>query len=248
MAGLAESGSNPDVGLLFEINGLAEAAPTWFDRIMEYVGEYGLPLAIVAMGLWCLVRVRRLGRDGLADRESVVASVAAIVWMPVAALLAVIVNIPIRGFVERPRPFMTHRGLEVLVEGKDDFSFVSDHATLAMAMAVALFLAHRKFGVVAILLAVLAGLSRVYMGVHYPTDVAGGFALGTAVALLLSPVAMAVLTPLVGWLGRVPGIGRLLLGDVAREDGGRGGTAARTDGPAAGERPAGPGGTRDLAA
>ncbi|MER5476603.1 phosphatase PAP2 family protein [Streptomyces sp. NPDC002734] len=246
MAGLAESGSNPDVGLLFEINGLAEAAPTWFDRIMEYVGEYGLPLVIVALGLWCLVRVRRLGRDGLADRESVVASVAAIVWMPVAALLAVIVNIPIRGFVERPRPFMTHRGLEVLVEGKDDFSFVSDHATLAMAMAVALFLAHRKFGVLAILLAVLAGLSRVYMGVHYPTDVAGGFALGTAVALLLSPVAMAVLTPLVGWLGGVPGIGRLLLGDVARED--HDGGAARTDGRAAGDRPAGPGGARDLAA
>ncbi|MFE5212045.1 phosphatase PAP2 family protein [Streptomyces sp. NPDC056600] len=247
MAGLAESGSNPDVGLLFEINGLAEAAPTWFDRIMEYVGEYGLPLVIVALGVWCLVRVRRLGRDGLADRESVVASVAAIVWMPVAALLAVIVNIPIRGFVERPRPFMTHRGLEVLVEGKDDFSFVSDHATLAMAMAVALFLAHRKFGVLAILLAVLAGLSRVYMGVHYPTDVAGGFALGTAVALLLSPVAMAVLTPLVGWLGGVPGIGRLLLGDVAREDH-DGGAAARTDGRGAGDRPAGPGGARDLAA
>ncbi|WP_166021788.1 phosphatase PAP2 family protein [Streptomyces chilikensis] len=244
MAGLAESGSNPDVGLLFEINGLAEAAPTWFDRTMEYVGEYGLPLAIVVMGLWCLVRVRRLGREGVADRRSVVASVAAIAWMPVAAMVAVIVNIPIRGFVERPRPFLTHRGLEVLVEGKEDYSFVSDHATLAMAMAVALFLAHRKFGVVAIVLAVLAGLSRVYMGVHYPTDVAGGFALGTAVALLLSPVAMTVLTPLVGWLGRVPGIGRLLLGDVARDED----RAERTATPSSGDRPAGGGDARGLAA
>jgi undecaprenyl-diphosphatase len=248
MAGLAESGSNPDVGLLFEINGLAEAAPTWFDRTMEYVGEYGLPLAIVVMGLWCLVRVRRLGRQGVADRASVVASVAAIAWMPVAALVAVIVNIPIRGFVERPRPFLTHQGLEVLVEGKDDYSFVSDHATLAMAMAVALFLAHRRFGVLAIVLAVLAGVSRVYMGVHYPTDVAGGFALGTAVALLLSPVAMAVLTPLVGWLGRVPGIGWLLLGDVAREDGSAARTAEESAGETVGDGPAGRGGPRGLAA
>jgi undecaprenyl-diphosphatase len=50
------------------------------------------------------------------------------------------------------------------------------------------------------------------MGVHYPTDVVGGFALGTAVALLLAPLAMALLTPLVtavggsgaGWLVRAP--------------------------------------------
>ena len=52
------------------------------------------------------------------------------------------------------------------------------------------------------------------MGVHYPTDVVGGFALGTAVALLLSPVAMALLTPVLtaversswgGWLVRSRG-------------------------------------------
>lgn len=117
-------------------------------------------------------------------------------WAPLAAALAVLVNVPIRGFVERPRPFRTHEGLEVLVSGKTDYSFVSDHATITMAMAVALFVAHRKFGVVGILLALLEGFCRVYMGVHYPTDVVGGFALGTAVALLLSPLAMALLTPL----------------------------------------------------
>jgi undecaprenyl-diphosphatase len=83
----------------------------------------------------------------------------------------------------------------VLVSGKTDFSFVSDHATLTMAMGVGLFVANRKFGLVGIGLALLEGFCRVYMGVHYPTDVVGGFALGTAVALLLSPLAMALLTP-----------------------------------------------------
>jgi undecaprenyl-diphosphatase len=109
--------------------------------------------------------------------------------------------------VERPRPFVDHDGLDVLVDGKNDFSFVSDHATLTMAIAVGLFVANRRFGMVGIGLALLEGFCRVYMGVHYPTDVVGGFALGTAVALLLSPVAMALLTPVVRVVERSPRLG-----------------------------------------
>ncbi|WP_306191343.1 phosphatase PAP2 family protein [Streptomyces sp. MK5] len=189
MAGLAESGSNPDVDLLYDINGLAKDAPHWFDRVMEYVGEYGLLLAMVLLVVWCWWSVRRRGVEDAAS------SVAALVWAPLAAGIAVLVNVPIRGFVQRPRPFRDHQGLDVLVSGKSDFSFVSDHATLTMAMGVALFVANRRFGLVGIGLALLEGFCRVYMGVHYPTDVVGGFALGTAVALLLSPLAMALLTP-----------------------------------------------------
>ncbi|MPY64687.1 phosphatase PAP2 family protein, partial [Streptomyces spongiae] len=199
----AGSGSNPDVSLLYDINGLAKDAPTWFDRVMEFVGEYGLLFAMVLLILWCWWGVRRRGGEDAAS------SVAALAWAPLAAGIAVLVNVPIRGFVERPRPFVDHEGLEVLVSGKTDYSFVSDHATLTMAMGVALFVANRKFGLVGIVLGLLGGFCRVYMGVHYPTDVVGGFALGTAVALLLSPVAAALLTPLakaversarVGWL------------------------------------------------
>ncbi|MFS4109827.1 phosphatase PAP2 family protein, partial [Streptomyces sp. PD-S100-1] len=189
MAGLAESGSNPDVDLLYDINGLAKDAPHWFDRAMEYVGEYGLLLASVLLVVWCWWSVRRRGGEDAAG------SVAALVWAPLAAGIAVLVNVPIRGFVERPRPFRDHQGLDVLVSGKTDFSFVSDHATITMAMGAALFVANRRFGLAGIGIALLEGFCRVYMGVHYPTDVVGGFALGTAVALLLSPLAMAVLTP-----------------------------------------------------
>ncbi|MFF7314864.1 phosphatase PAP2 family protein [Streptomyces sp. NPDC008137] len=204
MAGLAESGSNPDVDLLYDINGLAKDAPGWLDRVMEYVGEYGLLLAIVLLVVWCWWTVRRRGDEDAAS------SVAALVWAPLAAGIAVLVNVPIRGFVERPRPFLDHQGLEVLVSGKTDYSFVSDHATIVMAMAVGLFVAHRKFGLVALVLAVFGGFIRVYMGVHYPTDVVGGFALGTAVALLLSPVAMALLTPVVRAVERSPRVGWLV--------------------------------------
>ncbi|MEU9555774.1 phosphatase PAP2 family protein [Streptomyces fumanus] len=204
MAGLAESGSNPDVDLLYDINGLAKDAPHWFDRVMEFTGEYGLLFAIVLLVLACWWTVRRRGGEDAAT------SVAALLWAPLAAGVAVLVNVPIRGFVERPRPFKTHQGLEVLVDGKNDYSFVSDHATLVMAMAVGLFVANRKFGIAGIVLALLGGFCRVYMGVHYPTDVVGGFALGTAVALLLSPVAMALLTPVVRAVERSPRAGWLV--------------------------------------
>ncbi|MFF8407207.1 phosphatase PAP2 family protein [Streptomyces sp. NPDC014846] len=201
MAVLAESGSNPDVDLLYDINGLAKDAPHWFDRIMEFVGEYGLLLAMVLLILWCWWSVRRRGGEEAAP------SVAALVWAPLAAGLAVLVNVPIRGFVERPRPFVDHQGLDVLVSGKTDFSFVSDHATITMALGVGLFVANRRFGLAGIGLALLEGFCRVYMGVHYPTDVIGGFALGTAVVLLLSPLASALLTPLMRAVERSPRAG-----------------------------------------
>jgi undecaprenyl-diphosphatase len=192
MTGVESTGSNPDVSLLYEINGLAVGAPSWFDGVIEWIGEYGIVAALVLLLVRCWWIVRSNGAD-----QNAPATVAALLWAPLAAGVALLVNIPIRGVVERPRPFAEHDGLEVLVRGKPDFSFVSDHATMAMAVGVGLFIAHRKLGLAGIALAFLEGFCRVYLGVHYPTDVIGGFALGTAVTLLLAPGAMALLTPLV---------------------------------------------------
>ncbi|MFJ9560283.1 phosphatase PAP2 family protein [Streptomyces fuscichromogenes] len=209
MAVIAESGSNPDVDLLYDINGLAKDAPHWFDRAMEFVGEYGLLVATVLLVVWCWWSVRRRG-DG-----EVAPTMAALVWAPLAAAIAVLVNVPIRGFVERPRPFLTHQGLDVLVSGKTDYSFVSDHATITMAMGVGLFIADRRFGLAGIGLALAEGFCRVYMGVHYPTDVVGGFALGTAVVLLLSPPATALLTPVMKAVEGSPRVGWIMRGRSA---------------------------------
>ncbi|MEV6317623.1 phosphatase PAP2 family protein [Streptomyces sp. NPDC051776] len=188
MAGVESTGSNPDVSLLYEINGYARDAPGWFDSTVTWIGEHGITFAMVLLVVACWWDVRR--------REDAPTAVAGLLWAPLAAGLALLVNIPIRDFVERPRPYVDHQGLAVLLPGKSDYSFVSDHATLVMALAVGIFIAHRTFGLVGIALAFLEGFSRVYMGLHYPTDVVGGFALGTAVTLLLAPWAMALLTPL----------------------------------------------------
>ncbi|MFI5998814.1 phosphatase PAP2 family protein [Streptomyces sp. NPDC051366] len=206
MAGLTSSGPNVDVSLLYDINGLARHAPAGVDRAVGLVSAYGIPLALVLLVLWCWHGARRQ------DESTAVESFAALVWAPFAAALALLVNVPLRAFVGRPRPFVEHSGLDVPAPdaGPGDFSFVSDHATLAMALGVGLFIANRKLGLIGIGLALAEGVCRVYLGVHYPTDVIGGFALGTAVVLVLAPLAMALLNPLVRAVARAPRAGRLV--------------------------------------
>ncbi|WP_327284102.1 MULTISPECIES: phosphatase PAP2 family protein [unclassified Streptomyces] len=206
MAGLTSGGPNVDVSLLYDVNGLARHAPAAVDRAVGLVGAYGIPLALVLLFLWCWHGMRRQEEPTASE------SFAALVWAPLAAALALLLNVPLRALVARPRPYMEHDGLDVLAphSGPGDFSFVSGHATLAMALGVGLFLANRKLGLIGIGLALAEGVCRVYLGVHYPTDVIGGFALGTAVVLVLAPLAMALLTPVVRAVARSPRAGRLV--------------------------------------
>jgi undecaprenyl-diphosphatase len=232
MAVLALDGSNPDVSLLFDINGLAKGSPSWFDRVVGFVGDYGILIALVVVVLACWLTVRRRG----SVRDSV-SAVAGLLWAPIAAGVALLVSIPVRGFVGRPRPFLDHKGVDVLLSGQHGPSFVSGHATLTMAVGVGLFVVHRKYGLAAIGLAVLEGFTRVYLGVHYPTDVIGGFALGTAVALLLAPVAMALLTPLVSLVAASQRAGRLVRSRRVGPGGAESEAGEEEDGAGDGPRP-----------
>jgi len=114
----------------------------------------------------------------------------------------VLLDIPVRALVQRPRPWTEHDGLDVLTHAGGRYSFASDQAAVAAAVAVGLFMVNRRYGAVALLVALAEGFAQVFSGAHYPTDVAGGFALGAATALLLAPPALALLTALATRLTR----------------------------------------------
>lgn len=97
----------------------------------------------------------------------------------------VVVNLGIKNMVARTRPYEVVEGLINLVDKQKDFSFPSGHAAHAFAVGVViLILMPRKVGVPIFVIAILMAYSRLYIGVHYPTDVIAGILLGTAIALI----------------------------------------------------------------
>jgi undecaprenyl-diphosphatase len=99
--------------------------------------------------------------------------------------IALLIVQPIANAVDRTRPFVTHPHAHLLVAHGRDPGFPSDHATGAFAMAMALWLYDRTIGAVAFVLAAIVAFARVYVGVHYPSDVVAGALIGMAVALIL---------------------------------------------------------------
>lgn len=93
-------------------------------------------------------------------------------------------NMILKNLIARTRPYEVIDGLNRMIAAPSDFSFPSGHTGSSFAAAVVLFcMCPRKYGVPAMILAVLISLSRLYLGVHYPTDVLAGAVTGTLVAL-----------------------------------------------------------------
>ena len=100
-----------------------------------------------------------------------------------AALLVdlVICNGILKPLVHRIRPFDVRTGIELLVKRPTDFSFPSGHTAASFASVMALYLAgEKKIWISSLGLAVLIAFSRLYLYVHYPTDVLGGVVAGLA--------------------------------------------------------------------
>lgn len=102
----------------------------------------------------------------------------------VALLGSLIVNNEIiKNLVRRPRPFMTFTELRILIPRPSQFSFPSGHSSSSFA-AAAVFYRYlpKKFGVPAMVMACLIAFSRLYIGVHYPTDVLAGAMVGVGLS------------------------------------------------------------------
>jgi undecaprenyl-diphosphatase len=148
----------------------------WLHGFLSAWAVYGIgAIAVLLVAGWLLARRR-------ADPAR---RVSATVWSAGAVLVAFAVAQPIASAIDRARPF-THPSLHAskLIAHAADPGFPSDHATAFGACAAGLWLVRRWLATIATLLALLTAFSRVYVGVHYPGDVAGGLALGAVVAVL----------------------------------------------------------------
>ncbi|WP_426350528.1 phosphatase PAP2 family protein [Alloiococcus sp. CFN-8] len=100
-------------------------------------------------------------------------------------ILSGILTQVIKRTVNRLRPFLIMKELHIKKIGIDDFSFPSGHTTAAFSMAVMSLLFYPHLTIPSLILALLTGISRVYLGVHFPTDVAMGAIIGSSASLLI---------------------------------------------------------------
>ena len=103
------------------------------------------------------------------------------------AVCFIINNEILKNVIARPRPFTQLSGLNVLIPKPSDFSFPSGHTASSFAAAGAFFYYNnKKWGIFALILASFIGFSRLYLGVHYPSDVLFGALLGMLISFTVS--------------------------------------------------------------
>ena len=101
-------------------------------------------------------------------------------------------NVIIKNLVARPRPYTMVEGLNRIIEAQSDMSFPSGHTSSSFAAAMVIYcMCPKKISIPALILAALISLSRIYVGVHYPTDVLAGALVGGAIAVLVCKIYRA---------------------------------------------------------
>jgi undecaprenyl-diphosphatase len=101
----------------------------------------------------------------------------------ISAIITFLLTSVIKIAYFKPRPFLEKRvNLLAPVPSKKDSTFPSKHTTLAFAVAISVLFYKRTLGFILSILAFLAGLSRIWMGQHYPSDIIGSALIGSIVA------------------------------------------------------------------
>lgn len=142
-----------------------------FFRGITHLGDAGIFWILLTIALLCFRRTRRAG-----------------VYSACALMASLIVNnLILKNLVGRVRPYELVEGLQCIVGPARDASFPSGHTGASFASAVAIYRQlPRKLAVFFIVLASLIAFSRLYVGIHYPTDVLGGLVTGIGIGLLVS--------------------------------------------------------------
>ncbi|GAA3150060.1 phosphatase PAP2 family protein [Streptomyces rectiviolaceus] len=170
-----------DDDLYRDVTDFAHDTPTWFQHLAEVWTELGLLL----FGVLFIVAWWRARRG---DPRALAIAVLA----PLVTAVAYVCSELLKSAVDEERPCRAVSGaLTSIVEcpAYGDWSFPSNHSTIAGAAAVGLALAWPRIAALTLPMAVLMAFSRVFVGVHYPHDVAVGLLLGAALAFLLVRLA-----------------------------------------------------------
>ncbi|MGW6687556.1 phosphatase PAP2 family protein [Streptomyces sp. NPDC054961] len=164
-------------GLYLDITDFARSAPGWVQSAFELWTEYGLfAFGALFIAVWWRSRTRHDPR-----------AVALAVLAPLATAVAYVASALVKSSVHEERPCRAVAGAAdslLTCPASGDWSFPSNHATIAGAAALALALAVRRLVLLTVPLALLMAFSRVFVGVHYPHDVALGLLLGSSLAVL----------------------------------------------------------------
>jgi undecaprenyl-diphosphatase len=144
--------------------------PRWMVKAMRALTHLGDAQSWIAIGLFLLCCGGTAARSGL--------------LLGTSAILATLTSQALKRACCRPRPSTRLAGFVALIENPDAFSFPSGHAAAAFAVAISLAGQGAGLGPLALALATAIGLSRVYLGAHFPLDVAVGAFLGCACGAL----------------------------------------------------------------
>lgn len=145
------------------------AALDFIMPIVSMFADGGIFWIAVAILMLCFRRTRKTGMK-----------------MGMALIMGLLVcNVTLKPLIGRIRPYDVNPDVTLLVDRLHDYSFPSGHTLASFEAAVTLMICERRrFGYAALAIAVAVALSRLYLYVHYPTDVLMSVILGSVFAML----------------------------------------------------------------
>ncbi len=169
---------------------------SWHNDVLDQI-----MLFITSLGdggvLWITTSVLLLAVPRIGKESSEHVNVRRI--MGISMLLSLLLNficgnLIIKNIVQRPRPYTVDTSVVPLIF-PSEYSFPSGHTSSSFTAACAIFLNHKKAGIVAFAMAAMIAFTRLYLFVHYPTDVLGGIVLGVICAFVVRYVVKTFIRP-----------------------------------------------------
>ena len=146
---------------------------------LTLLGSGGAIWLLAAGGMLCTKKYRRQG----------------VILLAGLAAGVLVGNVCLKNLIARPRPCWLDDSVKLLIPIPTDYSFPSGHTLSSVIGATVLTKTNRRFGWAAIPLAAIIAFSRLYLFVHYPSDILAGAVLGAAIGLVVYRIGMRYKNP-----------------------------------------------------